>query len=448
MAALLNATPKYKDPRANILYGSGNKTISDADIKAFISVPGRTAADIEGAALKYGVSAGQISNAMKGNAGYSEDNINKYLTEQGISKEEVQPVPQVTMPSQVAPNPISVGSNETVEGRIGGILKDPNNPLNVQAQTFGNQQANRRGLLNSSIGISAAQDAMYKNAMPIAQQDAATFYDAQKTNVGNKLNADIFNSDMQGRVGMFNAGTSKDIMLQREGNDLNRYIADMDAGNKIAIANIQAMANDSGIMGDLGKSMMSLYQQTAADPNIAPEVKQQIFSNLKDQFESISSLLPSFQRIGSELNFGSSGSATSTGSNSINSSGEVGAQSGDAWDNTASTNNNFNPLGYSVEPYVEGNVLAYERETGQKIDRSKVAPEQLVMDIKSIGQGPTSYLSADGTVKVANNNAYDLAGLMSKYKASSVGDLFNKMFAPVHPPGTMRADSPLFYVYR
>ncbi len=35
--------------------------------------------------------------------------------------------------------------------------------------------ANSRGLLNSSIAVGAARDAVLKNALPIAQQDAQTY---------------------------------------------------------------------------------------------------------------------------------------------------------------------------------------------------------------------------------------------------------------------------------
>jgi hypothetical protein len=95
-----------------------------------------------------------------------------------------------------------------------------------------------------------------------------------------------------------------------------------------------------------------------------------------------------------------------------------------------------------------GNVKAYEKATGAKVDPGKVAPEQLVMDIKNLYQHPTAYLATDGTNKMTNSNAYDPAALMEQYKVKNIGELFNAMFAPVHPPGTMRADNPMFYVYQ
>lgn len=323
--ALLNI---YKNPKANILYGEGNNKISDADIKAFISAPGRTAAEIQGAALTHGVNTDQIARAMNGNPTYGHNNIDKYLAEQGVTKDLAEKplaeIPQVSQAERVSFKPIEVGANETVQGRMDGLLKDHNNPLNVQAQTFGNQQANRRGLLNSSIAVSGAQDAMYKMAMPIATQDAGTIYDAKKTNAIQGMNSDMFNSEASLKTGMFNAGTAKDMTMSRESNTLNKYIADMDSGNKLAIANIQAMANDSGIMGDLGKNFMSLYQQTASDPNITPEVKAQMFGQLKSQFESISSLLPSFERAGKKMVFSTASGPSASVATALDVAGGIG----------------------------------------------------------------------------------------------------------------------------
>lgn len=45
-------------------------------------------------------------------------------------------------------------------------------PLMKQARTQGLQSANRRGLLNSTMAVGAAQDSAYRAAVPLAQQSA------------------------------------------------------------------------------------------------------------------------------------------------------------------------------------------------------------------------------------------------------------------------------------
>lgn len=62
-------------------------------------------------------------------------------------------------------------AKQTVSGQLTGLLQQ-DNPYIKQAKTQGEQYANKRGLLNSSIGAQASQDAAIQSALPIAQADA------------------------------------------------------------------------------------------------------------------------------------------------------------------------------------------------------------------------------------------------------------------------------------
>lgn len=65
-----------------------------------------------------------------------------------------------------------------VASRVAALTSE-DSPLIKQARTSGLQAANARGVLNSSIGIGAAENEAYRAALPIAQQEAAQ---AQQTN--------------------------------------------------------------------------------------------------------------------------------------------------------------------------------------------------------------------------------------------------------------------------
>lgn len=65
-----------------------------------------------------------------------------------------------------------VKENTSVADRVTGLMST-NSPLMKQARTTGNQQANRRGLLSSTMGIQAAESEAYRAAIPIASQEAA-----------------------------------------------------------------------------------------------------------------------------------------------------------------------------------------------------------------------------------------------------------------------------------
>lgn len=88
----------------------------------------------------------------------------------------------------------NVANNQTVQGQLQGIIA-ANSPLMQQAATTARQQMNQRGLLNSSMAIGAGQDAVIRQATPIAQADAAMYGRAGE-----------FNANAANQMGQFNAG--------------------------------------------------------------------------------------------------------------------------------------------------------------------------------------------------------------------------------------------------
>ncbi len=63
----------------------------------------------------------------------------------------------------------------TVLSRVNKIASDQG-PLQQMARVEGLKAANRRGLLNSSMAVGASQDAVLRQALPIASQDASQAY--------------------------------------------------------------------------------------------------------------------------------------------------------------------------------------------------------------------------------------------------------------------------------
>lgn len=84
-----------------------------------------------------------------------------------------------------------VSPNETVRSQLQQIIAD-DSPLMQQARARALQTANTRGLLNSSMAMTAADSAMYDAAMPIATQDAATYARAGEFNANT---ANTFSRD-------------------------------------------------------------------------------------------------------------------------------------------------------------------------------------------------------------------------------------------------------------
>jgi hypothetical protein len=70
----------------------------------------------------------------------------------------------------VAP-PAAITGGQTVEGRLNNLLAGDSKYLQT-ARDYALQSMNKRGLMQSSIAVGAAEDAAIRNALPIAQQDA------------------------------------------------------------------------------------------------------------------------------------------------------------------------------------------------------------------------------------------------------------------------------------
>jgi hypothetical protein len=83
----------------------------------------------------------------------------------------VTPAAQPAMPSQRVRQ---VKPEETVAGQMKGLLSQ-DNPYITQARTRAAQAANQRGLLNTSLGVQAGEEAAISQALPIASADAQTY---------------------------------------------------------------------------------------------------------------------------------------------------------------------------------------------------------------------------------------------------------------------------------
>jgi len=77
---------------------------------------------------------------------------------------------QQAQPAQAA-MPAAPNQGASVQGQLTNIL-DAGSPLQDRAATRAAQMMNSRGLLNSSMAVTAGQSALYDAALPIAQQDA------------------------------------------------------------------------------------------------------------------------------------------------------------------------------------------------------------------------------------------------------------------------------------
>ncbi len=117
---------------------------------------------------------------------------------------------------QVQFNTQQLSAQSTVEGRMNSLMSR-DNPYMQQARTRAAQRANARGLLNSSMAVTAGESAALDAALPIAQQDARTHFANDQQNLAYQNEQAKLNGANETDVAKFNANS---------GNEMGRYNAD------------------------------------------------------------------------------------------------------------------------------------------------------------------------------------------------------------------------------
>lgn len=103
-------------------------------------------------------------------------------------------------------------TTQTVQGQLNNILAADGRTLQA-ARGRGQQAANERGLLNSTLGMQMAEDAVVNAALDIARPDAATYANAGQYNAQAANQNAQFNAQESNQVGMFNAGQTNQVNM-------------------------------------------------------------------------------------------------------------------------------------------------------------------------------------------------------------------------------------------
>lgn len=179
-------------------------------------------------------------NLLPGEPGYAEPTQNGGLINTApVAAAAPAPAaaPQATA-SSVTPEAFTVAPNQTVASNVESIIaKD--SPLLQQAESRAMQRMNARGLLNSSIAISAGQSALYDAALPIAQADAATFDRAASNTVQAKNTAGLQNAQLATGISQANASTATQKLIADNNNALQEKLKKLDADTTLSVTEKQ-----------------------------------------------------------------------------------------------------------------------------------------------------------------------------------------------------------------
>lgn len=180
----------------------------------------------------------------------------------------VTPQPsEVPLPAQVQVTP-----DQTVESRSAGIIAS-NSPLMQLAETRANQQANSRGLINSSMAVGAGQTAVLDKATQIAGQDAATSANAALVNTQAKNQFGVIDKNLQSDVAKMNVGNTLDMQKAQQKFGFDQALTNTQAENNKAIASMeaqyknltQASASATSIINSVSTQTAKIMENTQMD---------------------------------------------------------------------------------------------------------------------------------------------------------------------------------------
>ncbi len=181
-------------------------------------------------------------------------------------------------PAQIAavtvdPSTLQQPTAVTGQQQLAGIL-NKGGALMQQAATAGNQSAASRGLLNSSMGVQAAQGAMIDRALPLAQSDAQTL-NAMNTQNANTVNQAITsNAQTQNQANQWNAQTQNDFTKFNTQNQ--NAAAQWNAGQQNE-ATLKAMdVNSRETLAGIEASYKQLMQVNSSAENMYNQVMKNI----------------------------------------------------------------------------------------------------------------------------------------------------------------------------
>lgn len=160
-----------------------------------------------------------------------------------------------------------VAGNQTVQGQLDSILSK-DSKLNQLAASDAMGQANKRGLINTNLAVESAQNAMIRNALPVAQQDAQTFATAGQSNAVEANKIGTFNAGEANTTDRFNTGETNKVNTFNVGEANTNSRFDSSELNKVNMANAQnelALQRDANAVAAASAAAAEAAKRTSSE---------------------------------------------------------------------------------------------------------------------------------------------------------------------------------------
>lgn len=187
------------------------------------------------------------------------------------------------------PTNVNVTDQQTVAGQVSKDLA-AGSPIVDKARADAMDQANSRGLLNSSIAAGAGESAAIGSVIPIASQDANTFAAAATRNANSADTAGQFNAGAQNTASQVNTGIISQQQLTKLSGDVQTQLQTLKGTQSVDLANIES--NYKQLL-QTSASASSVYNESIGqiatilrDPNTSTAQKQSAIDGVNQLLKS------------------------------------------------------------------------------------------------------------------------------------------------------------------
>jgi hypothetical protein len=208
-----------------------------------------------------------------------------------ITKPTVDPIP---VAQTTATNAALTTAEQPAAGLVANnvsSLIDQNSPLMQRAAAKAAEQSNARGMLNSSMAVGDAQNAVLANATPIAQSDAASTNQFALTNASAANANSQFNANQTNAIGQTNTAAT---------NDAAKLKATQDAQAALQTQQIGATAGNQA--NQLLQQAASQHDQQVtaimSDPNMSSDAKNAAIATLNANYAAFQQSYAALNNIG------------------------------------------------------------------------------------------------------------------------------------------------------
>ena len=198
--------------------------------------------------------------------------------------------------AQVAtPTQWNVTAPQTVQSQIKDII-NPNSPIMQQARTGALEQMNSRGLANSSMAITAGDDAAYRAAIPIATADASTYAKSASYNADAQNQVNLANAQYANQAGQSNLSANTQTSIAKMNDDTQKQLSTLDVATR---TNLQTLQNENQVLLNTNSQASSLFNNatsalnnitmsTTMDEATKQDASEQVWANLQAQIKVLS----------------------------------------------------------------------------------------------------------------------------------------------------------------